>query len=256
MEKWEKILINHNEANYEVSNEGRIRNARKLNWKTQGILSPKYNKQNGYCQVSITLNKKKYYRYVHRLVATAFISNPNNLPHVNHKDGNKTNNKANNLEWVTPKMNMKHAFYNMLVEGTQKPVSIYALNGSFVGSYPSISEAIRCLLPEKNYSTLGINAVILFDINRQMYGYQWRLQGSDVPVYNIQNTFHGHKGVVQLTLDNKYVKEFDKITDACRELGVLDNGEISRVCKGKQKTSHGYKWMYKKDYYVPQSIVN
>lgn len=52
----------------------------------------------GYQQVTIQENNKKYYLYVHRLVAEAFIPNPNDFPLINHKDENKTNNLANNLE--------------------------------------------------------------------------------------------------------------------------------------------------------------
>lgn len=59
--------------------------------------------------VCLSKNNKTVHRRVHRLVAQAFIKNPNNWPIVNHKDGNKSNNNVNNLEWCTEKYNMKHA---------------------------------------------------------------------------------------------------------------------------------------------------
>lgn len=67
-------------------------------------------------------NSKKYYRVhignkmhsVHRLVALAFIPNPDNLPEVNHKDGNKANNSVNNLEWTTGSQNVRHSVANGL----------------------------------------------------------------------------------------------------------------------------------------------
>lgn len=60
--------------------------------------------------------------FVHRLVATKYIANPNNLPQVNHKDGNKLNNHADNLEWVSNKQNRDHAVKNGLqIHGEQSP---------------------------------------------------------------------------------------------------------------------------------------
>lgn len=64
----------------------------------------------GYEIVHISVNGKRKALTMHRLVALAFVPNPDNKPFVNHKDGDKTNNDANNLEWVTHKENMAHAY--------------------------------------------------------------------------------------------------------------------------------------------------
>lgn len=63
----------------------------------------------GYVLVCLSKNNKTVHRRVHRLVAQAFIKNPNDWPEVNHKDGDKANNCVNNLEWCTRKYNSKHA---------------------------------------------------------------------------------------------------------------------------------------------------
>lgn len=72
-------------------------------------------KKTGYLAVSI-LNSKKEEKTmsVHRLVAIAYVPNPDNKPQVNHKDGDKTNNNYLNLEWVTASENQKHAYKNNL----------------------------------------------------------------------------------------------------------------------------------------------
>lgn len=64
----------------------------------------------GYIRVTLTSNKVKRKHRVHRLVAEQFLPNPNNLPQVNHIDGDKTNNHINNLEWCTQSENIQHAY--------------------------------------------------------------------------------------------------------------------------------------------------
>lgn len=68
----------------------------------------------GYRMVVLTINGKKQYHNVHRLIAKAFIPNPKGLREVNHKDGNKLNNAVSNLEWVTTRENHFHARDNGL----------------------------------------------------------------------------------------------------------------------------------------------
>ena len=89
-----------------VSNKGRqIRNIKQ------------YKSDNGYIKINLTHNKVNINLLVHRLVAMAFISNPQNKETVNHIDGNKENNHYSNLEWSTPLENARHARANRLTVG-------------------------------------------------------------------------------------------------------------------------------------------
>ncbi len=104
---------------YECSNLGKIRRKKGVTIYKNGvearfsqtILKHSLNKK-GYHKVYLSVKSKKYSRYVHRLVAETFILNPENKKTVNHKDCNKDNNNVSNLEWMTNKENMQHAFKN------------------------------------------------------------------------------------------------------------------------------------------------
>ena len=104
-------IIPDTEGMYSVSNLGRIRNNA-----TAYVLNP-FMTDRGYLQVSIqfTSRSDRISISVHKLVARAFVENPNEKPYVNHKDGNKTNNVALNLEWVTPLENNEHAVKSGLI---------------------------------------------------------------------------------------------------------------------------------------------
>ena len=95
---WKKIK----NYNYLVNEDGIIKNS-----KTNRIL--KQSNKSGYKIVCLSINNKSKTHYVHRLVAKTFIPNTNDKLQVNHIDGNKSNNKLENLEWCTPLENMIHA---------------------------------------------------------------------------------------------------------------------------------------------------
>ncbi len=108
------------ESSYEVSNLGRVRGKRRTR-KSKGIsisvvqgkiLKQKTDKD-GYKEVALCKEGKMYYKRVHRLVASAFIPNPNNYPVINHIDENPSNNCVSNLEWCSKSYNTKYSVYKI-----------------------------------------------------------------------------------------------------------------------------------------------
>ena len=106
MENWKPIM---GFDSYEVSDLGRVRSV--FNGATR-VLKLELHKQTGYLRATLSARGttgKQYHRKVHRLVALAFLENPENKPEVNHKDANKMNCSVGNLEWVTSSENTVHA---------------------------------------------------------------------------------------------------------------------------------------------------
>lgn len=157
-EKW-KDIINY-EGYYQISNFGNIRSLdRKIRFnkgysiKKGKMLKPILNKK-GYYKVSLSKKQKEKRFFIHRLVAIHFIENPLSKEQVNHKDGNKKNNRADNLEWCTNLENQRHAIKNGLIDNEQriqqainmgiinrKPVAQYTKEGNLIKEYVSIKEA-------------------------------------------------------------------------------------------------------------------
>ena len=108
------------EGHYMVSNLGRVKSIKIHNShgtvmkERRNKLKKVYINERGYCKVSVIINSQSKRVSVHRLVAMAFITNPENKPQVNHIDGIRNNNYVENLEWCTATENVRHAWDNGL----------------------------------------------------------------------------------------------------------------------------------------------
>lgn len=163
------IDISGYEGLYQVSNLGRIKRLDKIltindykknriyNRKEKGAIIKPFLDNNGYLTVTLSKEGKCNSRKIHRLVAEMFISNPKKLPQVNHKDGNKYNNKVENLEWCSCKENILHAWKNGLTtvnknakkigkeRNRKRKIKQYDIKDNFIKEWESAAEAGRQL---------------------------------------------------------------------------------------------------------------
>ena len=109
MEIWKDIK--GYEGKYQISNKGRVKSLGNNKTKKEKIRDGKIDNR-GYKRISLCKNGKEKKYSIHRLVAQAFLPNPDNLPVVNHKDENKLNNNVENLEWCTQEYNVNYSGSN------------------------------------------------------------------------------------------------------------------------------------------------
>lgn len=153
---------------YQVSNYG---NVRSLYFSKVRLLS-QFNVKGYLCVYLYDKNHTKKKWYVHRLVASAFLPNLDNLPEVNHKDENKSNNCVDNLEWCDKKYNNNYGnrnYYISLNNVKKTKVDQYDLSGKYLKTYNSIREACT----ELNLRSSGISNCCAHRISNSG-GYIWR----------------------------------------------------------------------------------
>lgn len=186
------------EGLYQVSNLGRVRSLGFDKYHKGIVLKPAFDGKKNYLFVVLRNKGVKKLINVHRLVAIAFIPNPNNLPCVNHKDENKTNNKADNLEWCTVKYNSNYGnsktrmiesrksnpnYRQSLTQGqitrnklrctgSEKPVLQFSLQGDFIREWKSLTTVER----ECGISRAGITRCCN-GVYKQCKGYLWKFKG-------------------------------------------------------------------------------
>lgn len=154
-----------------VSNKGRVKNGL-----TDKIVTPSL--WGDYYSVILSHNFEKHGIVsktitLHRLVASAFIPNPNNLPYINHKNENKLNNEVENLEWCTPQYNRQYGSTtkNMIEtkkkNGSIKKICQLTLDGDYLNTFESTNEASK----QTSVSKSGIQQCCKRQFCKQMKGY-------------------------------------------------------------------------------------
>lgn len=180
MEEWKDI--EGYEGLYQVSNYGRVKSLERTIVYKDGrkkVIKEKvlhnFHNELGYCHVMLSKNGKLKRTKVHRLVAKAFIPNPNNYPIINHKDENPSNNIVENLEWCTYYYN---THYGTMIERVKqkllnrvdlsKKVYQYSMDGELIESFSSTSEV------ERKYPQFKQKSVSRCCLGGQMLNGKWQ----------------------------------------------------------------------------------
>lgn len=208
MEEWRNI---QGYEGYQVSNTGIVRNISK------GNILKQYNRSRNKLYKAVCIDRKMI--SVHRLVAQAFIPNPNNLPMVNHKDENPSNNCVENLEWCTQK-------YNMNWNGVMKKVGL----------------KLRKTEEEKKYNRKKYEEAHKEERRRYMQEYHRKhyipKRASPKPPGT-----RTKKKVSQYTIEGIHIKDYDSIAEAYNDTGIR---HIGCVCNGSRNSAGGYIWKWTK----------
>lgn len=162
---------------YQISNLGNVRSLKFGKIKLLKQINDKY----GYKKVDLYKDRKTKTCKIHRLVAQAFIPNPNNLPEVNHKDENKSNNCVDNLEWCDRKYNMNYGTAQQRSSckrinhpSRSKQVLQLTKSGEFVTEYPSICEASRFTELDKSHISKCCRG-----IKKSFGGFIWKYKNEE-----------------------------------------------------------------------------
>ena len=249
MEEIWKDVVGY-EGLYKASNLGNV-----YSCYVNRVLKPGTHKD-GYKFVILRKDKKKSFKTIHRLVAEAFIKNPNpdKLLIVNHKDENPENNSVDNLEWCDYVYNNTYNEVHMKrAKSLSKTTYVYDCNGKLVYEFSSSREASRRLniscgdinncctnrtLTYKNfvwsYKELSKQEVLdKFELSKELNGLE---------VMQKKNNKLS-KPIDQYDLDGNFINTYPSIHEASRQLG-FGYSSIAGVCRGEHKQTHGFVFKY------------
>lgn len=253
-EEWD--FVPDTQEMYSISNYGRFRrNPRYFNlgdgidrFLKACIRKLSKNRQ-GYWGCNYSINGKKKHVRINKLVANAFVPNPNNYPISNHIDENKGNNHFTNLEFCSYSYNTTYGKgYSNRCGNIRKTklktrhlIKQYTLDGEFVNQYNGYKEVEKA----------GYNGIAVLNCcehrSKQSCGFVWRF-GDDpfkkpLYTYNPANS----KRIAQYDLDMNLIRFFNSISEATKSIGIKNRTKIRLCCEGKIKSIYGYIWKYKEE---------
>ena len=233
-EVWEKIS---DHTKYQVSNFGRVRTSR-------GLLRQGTSREYPYFTAYGDVKTKTLTTHIQ--VAKAFIPNPRGCPVVNHKDGNKTNNHVENLEWVTLSENIQHAVDTGLTP-CKRAVTQYSPCGEKIAEWESMKEASK----HTSAHIVSISNCCRRKCNSSG-GYIWRYASDPLGEMSVPGL---PKKVDQYSLDGKFIQTYISISSASEDTSVA-TGNIIKACKKFYNQSGGFIWRYHGDSVDTQDLAN
>ena len=222
---------------YLISDEGEVFSVR-----TNKCKKMTYGKY-GHCRVELCIDGLSRHVSVHRLVAEAFIPNPNNYPIINHKDENPRNNRVDNLEWCTYKYNTnygscleKMAKNHHYVSGEEnaksKKVYRFTLTGELIAEYGSVGEASRMTGLNRKSIAKACNGGL-----KKYAECCWSYENKSE--YSAEKNISFKKGKIGMyNTQGDLIKVFEKPIDLKNE--GYSQISVNRVCRGERKTYKGY----------------
>ena len=144
------------EGRYEISNFGRVASLHFARGSRRRVLRQSVNTW-GYSQVTLSKDKRKKNVVVHRLVAQAFIDNPNDLPQINHIDEDKSNNRADNLEWCDSMYNVNYGKRTEKASNSNKRAVIATLPDGVEEFYESVQSASNAVGVSRSTLSRALN---------------------------------------------------------------------------------------------------
>ncbi len=177
-------------------------------------------------------------RKVNRLVGLAWIPNPDNLPIVNHKDGNKLNDHYLNLEWFTYGDNNKHSREVLGNKPYSRPVCQVTKDGKLVARYPSLSAASEAA--GISVQSLGAAAG---GKSMQSGGFVWVYEENYVEGVGMRKR-KSYRPVDKFNLKGKFIARYDSVNEAAASVGLKSASGVTGVCRGKKKACGGHIWKY------------